>query len=69
MENITGQLTEIFSSLPEGNLPRWLLFTSALGIFNSVQNYFTSKLTKQVYANKADEGEATGAIATRFALI
>ncbi|KAI8581511.1 hypothetical protein K450DRAFT_231662 [Umbelopsis ramanniana AG] len=55
MENITGQLTEIFSSLPEGNLPRWLLFTSALGIFNSVQNYFTSKLTKQVYANKANE--------------
>ncbi|CAM0141524.1 ergosterol biosynthesis protein [Umbelopsis sp. WA50703] len=55
MEYFTAQATEIFSTLPEGNLPRWLLFTSALGIFNSVQNFFTDKLTKQVYANKPNE--------------
>ncbi|GAB5586581.1 ergosterol biosynthesis protein [Umbelopsis nana] len=55
MEALTGQITEIFSTLPEGNLPKWLLFTSALGIFNSVQNFFTDKLTKQVYANKPNE--------------
>jgi hypothetical protein len=59
MEALTGQITEIFSTLPEGNLPKWLLFTSALGIFNSVQNFFTDKLTKQVYANKPNEGTLT----------
>jgi hypothetical protein len=60
MDYFTAQATEIFSTLPEGNLPRWLLFTSALGIFNSVQNFFTDKLTKQVYANKPNEGKYYG---------
>lgn len=52
-----GKLTEIFSTLPEGYLPKWLLFTSALGIFNSVQNFCTDSLTKRVYANKPHEGK------------
>ncbi|CAO3682120.1 unnamed protein product [Rhizopus stolonifer] len=48
-------ITNIFSTLPEGHLPRWLLFTSALGIFNSVQNFYTDSLSKRVYANKPHE--------------
>lgn len=56
MELITNTVTDILSSLPEGYLPKWLLFTSALGIFNSIQNFCTDKLTKRVYANKPVEG-------------
>ncbi|KAI7865328.1 Erg28 like protein-domain-containing protein [Spinellus fusiger] len=48
-------ITTVFSTLPEGYLPRWLLFTSALGLFNTVQNYCTSSLTKRVYANKPEQ--------------
>ncbi|KAL1931969.1 hypothetical protein VTP01DRAFT_9025, partial [Rhizomucor pusillus] len=55
MELITNTVTDILSSLPEGYLPKWLLFTSALGIFNSIQNFCTDKLTKRVYANKPVE--------------
>ncbi|KAI9269217.1 Erg28 like protein-domain-containing protein [Phascolomyces articulosus] len=48
-------VTDLFSALPEGYLPKWFLFTSALGIFNSIQNFCTDKLTKRVYAGKPDE--------------
>ena len=48
--------TDLFSALPEGFLPKWFLFTSALGIFNSIQNFCTDSLTKRVYAGKPDEG-------------
>jgi len=34
-----------------GLLPRWLLFTSFLGLFNTVQNFVTLTLTQRVYAN------------------
>lgn len=57
MEAYYSQFTEVFSTLPEGYLPKWLLFTSALGIFNSIQNFCTSSLTKRVYANKPEEGK------------
>jgi hypothetical protein len=56
MEAYYSQFAEVFSTLPEGYLPKWLLFTSALGIFNSIQNFCTSSLTKRVYANKPEEG-------------
>ena len=56
MESFYRQFIDIFSTLPEGYLPKWLLFTSALGIFNSIQNFCTDTLTKRVYANKPHEG-------------
>ncbi|CAO3623538.1 unnamed protein product [Mucor fragilis] len=55
MEAYYSQFAEVFSTLPEGYLPKWLLFTSALGIFNSIQNFCTSSLTKRAYANKPEE--------------
>ncbi|KAF1804447.1 Erg28 like protein-domain-containing protein [Mucor lusitanicus] len=55
MEAYYSQFADVFSTLPEGYLPKWLLFTSALGIFNSIQNFCTSSLTKRVYANKPEE--------------
>ncbi|CEG73769.1 hypothetical protein RMATCC62417_09085 [Rhizopus microsporus] len=55
MESFYRQFIDIFSTLPEGYLPKWLLFTSALGIFNSIQNFCTDTLTKRVYANKPHE--------------
>ncbi|KAI8993212.1 Erg28 like protein-domain-containing protein [Pilobolus umbonatus] len=55
MEAIITPLTDLLSALPEGYLPRWLLFTSALGIFNSIQNFCTDTLTKRVYAGKPQE--------------
>ncbi|GAA5953268.1 hypothetical protein JCM3765_007458 [Sporobolomyces pararoseus] len=33
-----------------GNLPYWMLFVSSLAIFNSVQNFLTTSLTRKVYA-------------------
>lgn len=57
MDFVIATVTDIFSALPEGYLPKWLLFTSALGIFNSIQNLCTDKLTKRVYAGKPSEGE------------
>ncbi|OZJ05361.1 hypothetical protein BZG36_01534 [Bifiguratus adelaidae] len=48
-------LTSLLSTLPEGNLPKWLLFVASLGIFNSVQNFVTDALSKRVYAAKPAE--------------
>lgn len=56
MEAYYSQFAEVFSTIPDGYLPKWLLFTSALGIFNSIQNFCTDTLTKRVYANKPEEG-------------
>ncbi|KAI5788372.1 erg28p [Geopyxis carbonaria] len=39
----------------EGVLPKWLLFISAVAVFNSVQNYSTLSLTRRVYANRPQE--------------
>ncbi|GAA5872391.1 hypothetical protein JCM8547_000916 [Rhodosporidiobolus lusitaniae] len=33
-----------------GYLPYWMLFVSSLAVFNGVQNFLTTKLTRQVYA-------------------
>lgn len=33
-----------------GYLPHWLFFISVLSIFNSVQTYFSTDLTKKVYS-------------------
>ncbi|KAI8384679.1 Erg28 like protein-domain-containing protein [Radiomyces spectabilis] len=52
---VSETVTNILSELPDGILPRWMLFTSALGIFNTIQNYCTSSLTKQVYGNKPEQ--------------
>ncbi|KAI8335832.1 Erg28 like protein-domain-containing protein [Chlamydoabsidia padenii] len=55
MEFIVNKCTDIFSTLPDGYLPKWLLFTSALGIFNTIQNLCTDSLTKRVYAGKPEQ--------------
>ncbi|RUS19034.1 hypothetical protein BC937DRAFT_88055 [Endogone sp. FLAS-F59071] len=52
---MSSYLTLAASYLPPGNLPPWLLFTSFLSVFNTVQNYSTTALTKQVYGAKSDE--------------
>lgn len=45
---------------PEGGfLPHWLLFISVVSIFNSVQAYFSTDLTKKVYS-VAPTNEITG---------
>lgn len=72
MEFIVNQFTDVFSTLPDGYLPKWLLFTSALGIFNTVQNFCTDSLTKRVYAGKPEQGKmmimAVGDLYWRFDL-
>ncbi|GAA6014155.1 hypothetical protein JCM11491_004122 [Sporobolomyces phaffii] len=43
----------LLSLLPQdapGNLPYWMLFVSSLAIFNSVQNFVTTSLTRKVYS-------------------
>ncbi|KIY72362.1 Erg28-like protein [Cylindrobasidium torrendii FP15055 ss-10] len=34
-----------------GLLPKWMLFVAFTAVFNSVQNFVTTKLTQQVYSN------------------
>lgn len=41
-----------------GYLPHWLFFISVVSIFNSVQAYFSTDLTKKVYSS-APESEIT----------
>ncbi|RUS26308.1 Erg28 like protein-domain-containing protein [Jimgerdemannia flammicorona] len=55
MTSISAAATHILAVLPPGKLPLWMLFVSSLGIFNSVQNLFTNKLTKQVYAGRPEQ--------------
>lgn len=43
------------NSLPSGYLPKWLLFISIVSIFNSVQTYFNTSLTRKVYENKPEQ--------------
>ncbi|ORY63800.1 hypothetical protein BCR35DRAFT_295266 [Leucosporidium creatinivorum] len=33
----------------EGYLPYWMLFVSSLAVFNSVQNFLTTSLTRKIY--------------------
>jgi hypothetical protein len=40
-------------------LPKWLLLTAAVSVFNSVQNLVTDNLTRQVYSRQPDLGECT----------
>ncbi|ORZ02625.1 Erg28 like protein-domain-containing protein [Syncephalastrum racemosum] len=63
MEGIVATMSDLFSALPEGYLPKWLLFTTTLGLFNTVQNYMTDSLTKRVYAGKPNE---VSPLAARF---
>lgn len=48
-----GALTAILPvTTPNGGyLPHWLFFISIVSIFNSIQAYFSTDLTKKVYAN------------------
>lgn len=54
---MSSYLTLAVSYLPPGNLPPWLLFTTFLSVFNTVQNYSTTSLSKQVYGAKPQEGK------------
>ncbi|KZT07634.1 Erg28-like protein [Laetiporus sulphureus 93-53] len=35
----------------DGWLPKWQLFVAAMAVFNSVQNYATLRLTRQLYSS------------------
>ncbi|GAA5996560.1 hypothetical protein JCM11641_002093, partial [Rhodosporidiobolus odoratus] len=43
-------LAALLPSDAPGNLPYWMLFVSGLAVFNSVQNFLTTKLTRRVYS-------------------
>ncbi|KAF8311689.1 Erg28-like protein, partial [Clavulina sp. PMI_390] len=38
-----------------GWLPKWQLFVATLALFNTVQNFTTTALTKRVYSNAAEQ--------------
>ncbi|KAI9795115.1 MAG: ergosterol biosynthesis protein [Peltula sp. TS41687] len=44
-----------------GYLPLWILFTSALSIFNSIQAYTNVQLTKRVYSGRPSDVTALSA--------
>ncbi|GAA5880493.1 hypothetical protein JCM16303_005405 [Sporobolomyces ruberrimus] len=46
----TQVLLDLLPQDAPGNLPYWMLFVSSLAIFNSVQNFLTTSLTRKVYA-------------------
>ncbi|KAH0551682.1 hypothetical protein GP486_007100 [Trichoglossum hirsutum] len=50
-------LSTLAALLPpdQGLLPPWLLFISAVSLFNSAQNYTTTSLTKRVYAEQPEQ--------------
>ncbi|SGZ00182.1 BQ5605_C034g11329 [Microbotryum silenes-dioicae] len=37
-------------SASQGYLPYWMIFVSSLALFNSVQNFVTTSLTRRIYA-------------------
>lgn len=41
-------------SIAQGFLPGWLFFISSVSLFNSVQCYFSTDLTKKVYSQATD---------------
>lgn len=49
-------LDSIISALPEHALPKWMLFVSAVSIFNSIQCYLGDlRLSQRVYSAKPQE--------------
>lgn len=40
-----------------GYLPYWMLFVSGLAIFNSIQNFVTTSLTRRIYSRSPGSGE------------
>lgn len=49
-------LIQSLPSTQDGLLPSWLLFVSAVSVFNSVQTYISGlELTRKVYDNKPQE--------------
>ncbi|CCK72748.1 Erg28p KNAG_0L01280 [Huiozyma naganishii CBS 8797] len=55
-EDVITYTQTTISSLPPGNLPKWLLFISVVSIFNSIQTYISGlALTRKVYGNKPQE--------------
>ncbi|EDR08689.1 uncharacterized protein LACBIDRAFT_190509 [Laccaria bicolor S238N-H82] len=42
---------QLFSYLPPSLLARWQLLVAVTAIFNTVQNFMTLKLTRQIYNN------------------
>ncbi|KAI5858606.1 Erg28 like protein-domain-containing protein [Tricharina praecox] len=50
-------LDVVLSYLPQdsGYLSKWLLFVSAVAVFNSVQNFVTLKLTQRVYQERPQD--------------
>ncbi|KAI0767942.1 Erg28-like protein [Irpex lacteus] len=48
---MTFNYDAVLSYLPKGPglLPKWLLFVSTMAIFNTIQNFTTTKLTHRLY--------------------
>ena len=42
-------------TVPEGLLPKWLLFISVVSMFNTVQNFAGTSLTRRIYAKRPSE--------------
>ncbi|GAO49664.1 Erg28-like protein [Saitoella complicata NRRL Y-17804] len=51
MSAIIDSLTAYLPTTP-GLLPKWMLFVSTMAIFNTIQNFVTTKLSKQIYLRK-----------------
>lgn len=49
-----------------GYLPYWMLFVSGLAIFNSIQNFVTTSLTRRIYSRSP--GSVNGLQARTFAI-
>ncbi|SCZ90079.1 BZ3500_MvSof-1268-A1-R1_Chr9g10701 [Microbotryum saponariae] len=56
-------------SASQGYLPYWMIFVSSLAVFNSVQNFVTTSLTRRIYARSPAcglSGPSTCPIPRRF---
>lgn len=49
----------------QGYLPLWMAFVSGIAVFNAVQNYITTTLTKKVYS-KTDQGMRVHGIVSKI---
>ncbi|KAI0049800.1 Erg28-like protein [Auriscalpium vulgare] len=52
----------------DGNLPKWQLAVAVTAIFNTVQNFLTTKLTKKIYSAVPTNEPVTSLQARTFAV-
>ncbi|GAB7348203.1 hypothetical protein MBLNU459_g6207t1 [Dothideomycetes sp. NU459] len=54
-------MSSMFSNLPEGLLPKWLLFISAVSLGNSIQAFTSLGPTQKVYSGPSATSTLSGA--------